>query len=763
MIDLAKRYLMWVLLAFVVTLFLCTFLASSVSFILGIILALLAIVAVILPFSWKQTVFSCAISSVVAIFLFWGMAHWVDNRSEQLIDEPHIVYGEIIEIGSNSAGNLTRYRLRLMEIEGEPLKFYERFDIYLYSDASSGSAGDYIHGEIDFFDSFIEYGAGREDRIFLSGYQAAEKLSFERRSEQSFVAILAEFKQKMQERICYGSDQTIGLLRSVCLGDKSSLESSLRVSLGRIGLSHVMAVSGLHLSFTVLLFNCLMMLMGIHYRVRYLIDIFISILFTAMVGFPPSCVRACVMLVLYSLAMVLGLFSDGLTSLSLAAFLLCLYNPLIVRDVGFLLSVFATAGIITMKIPLEHFLFPLRLKASSWVNGIYRTFTGIFSCSLAANISTLPILIIVFGAVSIIGPIANMILILPLQCFFMLGILMMMLGWIPPIGWLLGTLCDLLYIPIAWVAKALGRLHYAEITVLELKGVIAMLVVLGIFGIALYHYLKYQKRSFLPLFLIFLLSSQMFGAIHSFNLEEEKAKIAFIDVGQGDCTVISKGDRAVIFDYGGSSDRRYNLIEYLDKNQIHTVELLAFTHLHADHTNGLNTLLKNVYVDRIIYPSSEDADPYLYSLIHQENSWEIDQTKPLEALDELLIEPIFDPSHQGGSDNEQCICYRVNLGAVSVLVTGDLQGKAEFNLLNEDLDCTILKVPHHGSKSSSYYPFLKAVSADIAVVSVGENSYDLPDHNVMSRLKSICSSVYTTMEEGTIVFETDGITLERIS
>lgn len=761
----AKRYLMWILFSFVFTLFICTFLSSFPVLIGAIFILLVGIIAALIPFSLRQTICSCAVSSLLAILLFIGMQHWVEKRTLQLMDEPHEVYGEIIEIGNNSAANLTRYRLRLKEIEGEGLAFYERFDIYLYADARKGKEGDYIHGEIEFFNSPIEYGYGREDRIFISGYQAMENLSFERSSSRSLTAILSDFNQRMQERICYGSEKTIGLLKSVCIGVRDSLDASLRVSLGRIGLSHVMAVSGLHLSFTVMLFNSLMMALGIHYRVRYLIDIFISILFTAMVGFPPSCSRACVMLVLYSLAMVLGIFSDSLTSLSVACFVLCLYNPLIVRDVGFLLSVLATAGIITMKIPIEHFLFPLKLKAPPWVNGLYRTFTGIFACSLAATLFTFPILIITFGSISVIGPLANLVLILPLQIFFMMGILMLLLGWIPLIGISLGWLCDLLYIPIEWIANAMGKLRYAELTVFEPASLIVVLVLLAILGIALYHYLKHQRRSFLPLVMIFLLSCELFGGIYMIAQKEDDLRIAFVDVGQGDCTVISKGDKAVIFDYGGSSEKRYNLIEYLEDHHIHTVELLAFTHMHSDHTNGLNTLLKNVYVDQILYPYFENDQPHLYAMLQEQNSDLLKDAHPIKVLEDVVIEPLLDASFKGQAiqDNERCVCYRINIDGVSVLVTGDLQGKAELTLPKEALDCTILKVPHHGSRSSSLYPFLKAASPEIAVVSVGENSYNLPDPEVISRLKSICMSVYTTMDEGTIEFETDGITLERIS
>ncbi len=760
----AKRYLMWVLIAFAAALFCSTFLPIKIILIAAGSFLLASVALLFTKFPLKQTVISCAVSILIAVLFFSGTQIWVKKLQGELIDQERYVAGQVTDLGRNSAGNYTLIEIRLNEIEGRPLKFYEHFKINLYTEAEEVKIGDQISGKVFFFDSPTDYGSGYENRVFVGGYQEAEKILISRPDGFSWVALLAEFQENVRSRLKYGHEKTIGLLESVCLGIKENLDFDLLVSLKRIGLSHVMAVSGLHLSFAVMLLHSFLKLLNVDYRVRYLLNIFVSIFFTAVVGFPPSCVRACVMMVLYSFAMAVGLFSDGLTSLSLAVFILCIYNPLIVRDVGFLLSVAATAGIITMKLPIEHFLFPLRFEVSPKINNLYRNFTGIFSCSLAASIATLPIIIPVFRSVSLIGPLANVILLLPLQWFFEAGILMILLGWIPFIGQMIGLFCDLLYQPIYWVAKILGKYRFASVDHLDLFGIILIIVLLAVLAVSVYHYVKFHRRSFMALFALFLLFSGGSGSLYLAARKNDQVMIHFVDVGQGDCTVISRGNSAVVLDYGGSSDKRYQVVECLNEAGIDQIELLAFTHLHDDHTNGLQTLLKNFYVDRIIYPYEENDNAYLLSLLRREEAQLLLDDHSIKVLGGVEIEPILDSSFISGisDDNERCVCYRVTYGDISVLVTGDLQATAEMQLSKQQVDCTILKVAHHGSDSSSYYPFLKNASPSIAVISVGDNNYGLPDSSVLNRLETICPLIYSTKEHGTITFSTNGEIVERI-
>ena len=764
----AKRFLTWVLGSFVTMPFCCTFLPLKGMLVFGGIFLLAGIFTLFFRFPLKRTAVCCFFSAAAAAALFFSVSFQTNQIETALAGKTKTVWGEVTAMDQNAAGTLSCYQIRIQKIEGQRLPVYPQFCFYLYTEQqSTGRVGDYLSAEISFYESGSEYGTGRENGVYLSAYQKAADLCFTAPEGFSLTRLLAGFKETIHSRIIFGSEAVKGLLRSVCFGDSDTLDPALFVSLRRVGLSHVMAVSGLHLSFTVLLFNMIFLLLGIHYRARHLINIFISIFFTAAVGFPPSCIRACVMLILFSTGMALNLFSDGLTALSAAAFLLSLTNPLIIRDTGFLLSVLATLGILTLKAPIENFLFPPKLPVPHWVNTLFRTFTGIFSCSVAATLATLPVLLLVFGSVSPIAPLANVLLIYPLQFVFMLGILMVLLGWIPGFGAVIGATCDFLYKIIDCIAGALGHLQWASVSSLSVPGMLILFLLAGIIAVAVYDFIRFRQRSFLALFTLLLCFGGLFGSVYQQVHREEQenlVEIAFIDVGQGDCTVISGNGSAIILDYGGSSNKRYQLIDYLKKRNIHTVELLAFTHLHDDHTNGTRTLLKNVYVQKIIYPYLGAEHPELMTLIEAQNAEIILDAAPVSVLNNVVLEPIISSAYQPAlaDENERCICYRVRIGETSLLVTGDLEAAAELSILNEELDCTLLKVAHHGSDTSSAYTFLKSAAPEIAVISVGENTYGLPKDSVVSRLNTLCTELLITRENGTVVFRTDGKLLERI-
>lgn len=758
----AKRFLTWVLGAFVVMLFCCSFLPARVCAILAAVLLPVGVITLFLRFPLKQTVAACCFSLALAALVFWGSEVLTARVIDRLPPGKHTVYGQVTEIGSNSAGTLARYRVQLRRIDEEPLPFYERYSIYVYAEETKKTrVGDYLSGTVELFDSPLEFGAGKEDNVLLSAYM--KQLHIISSTGFSMVRLLDNFKQMLLSRLNFGTEKTQGLLRSICFGEKDNMDPALYVSLRRIGLSHVSAVSGLHLSFTVLLFNLLLILLRLPYRVRYLIDVFIAIFFTAAVGFPPSCVRACVMLVLLSVAMAVNLFPDTLTALAVAAFWLTVWNPFVVRDLSFQLSVLATLGIITLQKPLGLLLFPEEWPGPFGFGKAIRSVTGVFTCSIAATLATLPITLTAFGSVSLIGPFANVLLILPIEALFFTGIVGVVFSWIPDIPIIAGFFSDILYRVISAVASFLGRFSLASVTTMPYTGLFLLILFAVVIAVSVYLYRQYHRRCLLALFLLFLCFCGSFRMVSFAMQEEEPVVIAFVDVGQGDCTVISKAGAAVILDYGGSSDKRYQLIDYLNAHNIYKVEVLALTHLHADHTDGLRSLLKNVYVDRILFPYTDPGQPELMTLIETQNSTEITDDSSITVLGNVELQLITKSANltDSADDNERCICYRVVYGEISVLVTGDLEATAELQLLDQPLDCTLLKVAHHGSNTSSTYPFLKAVSPEIAVISVGENTYGLPKQEVIDRLKTLCPKLLLTEEEGTICFETDGTLLRR--
>ncbi len=759
--DLIARFLAVITGTFVLTLLGCSFLPLKGIIAFAVIFAILGIAAIFVKVSFRQTLAAVLLTISIASGIFSVDLYHLQSTQNRLLNGEHRVAGEIVDRSTNNAGNLACYRLALQSVDGDPIRFFHRYAVNIYSENNDLNVGDLVDSDILFFDEPIRYGMGKEERILCSGY--VETLKGEASDAFSLRRFLYSIKMNLRNRIKTGGKDTIGLLKSVCFGDRSTLDPALAVSLRRIGLSHIISVSGFHLSFAVLLFNYLMILLGIGHRKRYIFDIFICIFFTVAVGMPLSCVRACVMIVFYSVAMALDLFSDSLTSLGVAAFLIVLFNPQSIRDVGFLLSVSATLGMILLQSRIERFLFPPKISSSHRVNDLYRQFTGIFSCSVAASLATLPVTASVFQTVSVIGPFANILLLFPLELMFMLGMVSALLGWVPFLGDILAFLSDVLYNAIEWSANLLGMIPFASRSHFDFADLLWIILLVLLLAASAYFFVKHQKRCFWQLSAMLVCFVVLFNLIHLYKREPDLVEIAFVDVGQGDCTVISRGQEAVILDYGGSSQKRYHLIEYLRKKDIFNIELLAFTHLHADHTNGLNTLEKNCYIQKTVYPDLEADSEQLPVQLKRMNATVLSEDQTFSVLNGVSVTAITDALKDAAAGgNENCICYRVEYGDVSLLVTGDLMMSDEIKMLERLEDVTLLKVSHHGSKGSSAYPFLKAVSPEIAVISVGDNSYGLPSEQTLERLNTVVPSLYITQKDGTVLFKTDGRLLERI-
>lgn len=760
----AKRYLAWVLGTFAVSLFILTFIPLKSFWIAAICLIAALIPLLFIRLRFKKTVVSCFCAAMAAIILLGFVSASAEKIQKRYIGKNVEVEGVITEIGTNTAQTMAVYTVKVDRITNEDVSFLSPFYINVYCDETNHTPGEILKGTISVFETPVKFGFGREDRVFLSGIQAEEQLSFFEKDGFSPYKVIYTFKTSISQKIHYASENTNGLIKGICLGDKAEIDPSLCIALKNCGLTHVTAVSGLHLAFATMLFGFMFILLQINYRIRYIVGIFSAIFFTIAVGAPLSCVRACVMFTIFSLGMALDWFSDALTSISIAAFLILVINPLAIRDIGFLLSICATIGIIVASGPIEYFLFPKKLGKHYRLTGIYRAFTRIFAASIAAILFTLPIMAVAFGSVSIIAPLANLLLIYPVQGLFILGMLTALLEWIPFMGILLGWVSDVLYSIIDVIAKFLGRLPFSTINKIDALTAFLIIAFLCTAALSIFSFIRRKERIFFRVFALFLCFAFVSSSIYFSKKPADQLKIAFVDMGQGSCTILSKGSRAVVFDCGGTSSKRYNVIDYIRSQNIDQVELLAFTHLHNDHINGTNLLLNNVFVCDILYPQTDFSSPEMFNSIAKNGSPITENHKRI-VLDDVTIEVIANAVLQETEEdwNENCVCYRIVYGSTAVLVTGDLPGGSEMKLLDNNLSCTILNVGHHGSEKSSFYPFLKAAAPEYSIISVGKNGYGLPDPQTIARIETLCPNIYTTQSDGTILFKTDGQIIERIS
>lgn len=246
-------------------------------------------------------------------------------------------------------------------------------------------------------------------------------------------------------------------------------------------------------------------------------------------------------------------------------------------------------------------------------------------------------------------------------------------------------------------------------------------------------------------------------------------QVYFIDVSQGDCTLIKCNDECMLIDSGEEYEAN-TVIDFLKSKDVTTLKYVIATHPHSDHIGGLDEIIKNFEVENIIIPKisydSEEFEELKNTIIE----YNINVIEPKIGDEYYLGDSkfmILSPSSPYyGELNNYSVVVRLLYKDTSFLFTGDIEGIAESEILDNfsNLQSSVLKVAHHGSDTSSTQEFLEAVNPIVSVISVGEdNIYNLPDKDAVTRIEEYSDDVLRTDINGTISIFTDGYTLDVVT
>lgn len=278
--------------------------------------------------------------------------------------------------------------------------------------------------------------------------------------------------------------------------------------------------------------------------------------------------------------------------------------------------------------------------------------------------------------------------------------------------------------------------------------------------------LRYRKIRFLQLLFILALIFPGTGrAEPSAGAEwDNPLRVHFVDVGQGDCSLIQCPDGTTILIDGGRIWTYPFLIEYLREAGVEKIDLMVTTHPHGDHYGGLIQVLKAFPVDTILDSGKEDTTDHYQRYLETVRSlpevdFKLARAGDRHTFGEVEILIIHPGPRLLPSPNDCSIILKLTYGDVSFLFTGDAERAAEMEAMSRgfNLRSTVLKVGHHGSRTSTGPAFLSRVAPRCAVIPAGENNrYGHPHPEVTRRLKMRGTTIYQTGLEGTILFLTDG-------
>lgn len=240
--------------------------------------------------------------------------------------------------------------------------------------------------------------------------------------------------------------------------------------------------------------------------------------------------------------------------------------------------------------------------------------------------------------------------------------------------------------------------------------------------------------------------------------------VTWLDVGQGDAAVIQCGGQSMLID-GGKPEKSSYIYAWLQQHGLSYLDVIVATHVDADHIGGLSGALNYASVGTAYCPettgTTETFQSFVKYLAQRGKQITVPTAGETFALGGAQIQ-ILGPLHRAEDSNDNSIVLKVSFGATSFLFTGDAERAEEQDLLNAgvNLQSTVLKVGHHGSDTSTSYPFLRAVAPQYAVISVGAgNGYGHPTEAVLSRLRDAGVTTFRTDMQGEITAVSDGQTI----
>ena len=593
----------------------------------------------------------------------------------------------------------------------------------------------------------------RSEGIFLLAYPVGNA-TIQKCEEVSLQHYPAIWRRQLLNRIYeLFPEQTGDFAAALLLGEHSGIDYETVTAFQLSGISHIIAVSGLHVS---ILFGLIYTLLARRRVLSCVIGIPILILFAAVAGFTPSITRACIMQSLMLVAMVLDREYDPPTSLAFAVLSMLAINPMTILSVSFQLSVGCMLGIFLFSEKIRLWMLkPLDKKElnSKFLIKLWKGIAASASVSVSASVITTPLVAYYFGCVSLVSVVTNVLIIWVIS-FIFYGVILCLIVSALSAGFA-GVLAWVVSVPIAFVlmtAKFMANLPMAAVYTSNLYTMIWLCGAYILLAIFLMQKNRQPKLLLTCIAFIFLLS-QLFAW---FEPMQDDFRVTMLDVGQGQSILLQSDGKTFLVDCGGDYDETAadTAAEALLSQGISRVDGIIVTHYDADHAGGVGYLLTRINTDRLIMPYIEDEDMISQVLVNR-TSGAVDYVQQ-----DMLFEfgstkmSIFAPFNYY-SGNESSICILFQREDCGILITGDRGELGESALLRDHTipEVGVLVAGHHGSAGSSSNALLEAVSPQISLISVGEeNRYGHPSDKVLDRLKDVGCEIYRTDIHGTIVF-----------
>ena len=613
---------------------------------------------------------------------------------------------------------------------------------------------------------FVETGRGAPGEILeLTGRASVEERSVLVQDGRLRVLgaddLLARTRARTGARIdrLFGTDAAI--VRALVIGDMGAIDAAQRDRYADAGLVHMLSVSGLHVGIIALALELLGAALRLPRVPTRMVSIALLVLYVAGIGAPPPAVRAAVMLGVLHASRLRQRPTDRWAILALGG-LAPLVVPRTVLDLGWQLSVAGTAALVAGGALVR------RIVPRGW-HGVRRTVVAGGTISVVATVTTAPLVAWSIGRVALVGPVTNL-LADPIMGLLQPVLFLALCIPVAPIDQLCADAAHALIGAFDWIARLGAAIPGGAVTVVPsttsavLAGVAAAAALVACAS-------TYPIRAILTC----AASIASIVVLPLVSGGRRVTELHVLDVGQGDAVALrTRANRWILVDAGrswiGGDAGRSTVVPYI-AHRGGDVALFVLSHPHADHVGGAASVFAALRPARFLDPGYVGTTPsYLAALAEAARDripWQRVHPGDSIRVDEVTLTALAPDSAWAAGLSDANLASTVlvaRVGRIRFLFTGDAEGEEEEWLLARDpgaLVADVLKVGHHGSRTSTTPRFLGAVRPRLALVSVGaHNTYGHPSPEVLQALRDSGAQVLRTDRAGTIVVSTDGRHLE---
>ena len=749
----------------------------------------------------KQVIFLIAISSIISntIVLFQ------EKQYENLYPEENITVEGIIISNQEEREYKNRYKLKVLEVNHSDT--YKSTEIYIEVKKDIlFEYGDKVRLQGEFRKGSEQRNTGGFDyQLYLKSIHIYGTLKVEKYQkissnntnwiEKSIHTIKVAITNNIETVL---EKEEAQIVKGLILGDTTELQEELKEKFQVANISHVLAVSGMHIIYIIIGIEVIFKKWLGKRQVKYVV-IFGLVFYMALTGFTSSIVRAGIMGIMNMFAFLVYRKNDIWTAIAISLGIILIQNPYALTGVGLQLSYLGTIGIILFHKNIKQYLDNMKwinnhieIKRSKRIFKIIENLKEMISVTLSAQMMILPIMLYHFHIIGIYFVITNILVsiiigpIMFLSIIFIFGTFIHLkfsqfisiflsfgIKGLIQISHLSNLPFSKIYVPtpsilgiiIYYIVILVGNQIYVVYTGKHLNSTQKRVKnLIALMKYKLYEKKKKTKKIYQKIFQekngkafivrtykVILLMIFLTG-IYQFPKDLE---VHFLDVGQGDaCFIITPNHKTILIDGGGSTSSSFDvgkdtLIPYLLDRGYTKLDYVFISHFDQDHVGGILSLLEELKVGQIFVSKQEEESENYEEFLGRVKEKNL-QVREVKKGDKITIGDVtfhilwpIEKQIEENQLNNNAMVMKLQYKEFSMLFTGDIEEVAEKKILdtyNNDLDilkATVLKVAHHGSKSSSTEEFLKAVNSKVAIIGVGEsNMFGHPSDVVLERLQS---------------------------